>query len=182
MSTRVLMTRSGGVRSEGKNQAADFHATEEDRRPWILVDRPATRGDTRIQLDLSEGRLVVQQVLLQDGVKSLGLLRAQVDALEVVDLDLGFVLLLQGTEHQEKVPHVYPHLHTVRVILTIVAGVGQLDRRLRRICHHDLTAQSHRNSQCNKGERSSPSALRFPFKTDQRTRGRTANSVLTSTA
>src|SRR5271169_7116334 len=100
----------------------------ESRPPMDLMNGSAHGMHARIQLDLAEGGLVVRQVLLQDGVQRLGLLRAQIDALKIADFDLGFVLLLQGAEHQEEVPDIDPHLNAVGVVLAVVGGVRQLYR------------------------------------------------------
>src|ERR1035438_359446 len=108
--------------------------------PMDLMYGAAHRIHAGIQLDLAEGSLVVHQVLMQDGLECLGLLRTQIDALEIIDFDLGLILLLQGAKNEKKVPDIDPHLHTVGVVFAVVRGVRQLNRRLRGICHHDLAA------------------------------------------
>src|SRR5579862_5790326 len=96
-----------------------------------LVDRTGAGPDTRIELDLAKGIFVVHQVLLQDGVQRLGLLRTQVHALKIAHVHASFVLLLQRPEHQKKVPDVDPHLHAIGVVLAVVGSVRQLKCRLR---------------------------------------------------
>src|SRR6516164_5871493 len=106
------------------------------------MDRPAAGMHARIELNLAKGSLVIDQILLQDGIQRLGLLRAEVDALEVANLDFRFVLLLQRAKHQKEIPDVDPYLHAVGVVLAVIGGVSQLNRRLRRICHRNLAAGS----------------------------------------
>ena len=67
----------------------------------FLVHRAGSGRHARIQLDVAEGVLVVDQVLLQDGVQRLGLLRAQIDTLEVAHINASFVLLLQRVQARE---------------------------------------------------------------------------------
>jgi hypothetical protein len=98
------------------------------------MHRPS-RGQAGIELDLTEGALVADDILLQQSEQCLGLLRAEVDALEVANLDLRFGLLLQGSEHHEEVPDIHPHLHAVGVGLAVVGSIDQLDVRLRRKAH-----------------------------------------------
>jgi|ERR1700677_360344 hypothetical protein len=88
-----------------------------------LMHLPAG-GDAWIQLDFAEGCLVAVHVLLQESEQSLGLLRAEVDALKVPNLYLRFVLLLNRSENQEKIPDIHSHLHTVCVRFPIIGGVG----------------------------------------------------------
>src|SRR5580698_3868009 len=82
------------------------------------------RPHARVELDLAEGALVAGDILLQEAEQRLRLLRAQVDALKVLDFDLLLGLLLQGSEDEEKIPDVDPHLHAVGVVLAIV---GEFD-------------------------------------------------------
>src|SRR5712671_5077984 len=94
-----------------------------------------SRTHTRIKLDFAERALVARDVLLQESKQSLCLLRTQVDALEVANLDLGLSLLLQSAEDEKEVPDVHPHLHAIRVALFIVGCIVQLDVRLGRNAH-----------------------------------------------
>src|SRR5438105_3536237 len=96
-------------------------------------------GHARIKFDLAKGALVTDYVLLQDIEQRLRLLRAQIDALEVIDLDLGLALLLQGAKGQEKVPDIDPHLHAVGIIFAIVGGVDELDIGLSWIRHKGIS-------------------------------------------
>src|SRR2546423_6011795 len=101
-----------------------------------LVDDPG-RGHARVELDLAERLLIIGDVLLQDGVQRLRLLRAQVHALEVADLDLARRLLLQRAEDEKEVPNVHADLHAVGVALAVVLTLDQLDLGLLWIRHRD---------------------------------------------
>ena len=117
-----------------------------DRFDWL--DEYSTRASVYragrhpgIKFDLSESALVARHVLLKNRGERLGLLRAQVDPLKVLQLHLCFTLLLQGSEDQKEIPDIHADLHTVRVILTVVGGVHQFNIRLllRRVCHKALS-------------------------------------------
>jgi len=82
------------------------------------------RTHARVKLDLPESALVAAHVLLQKSQQRLSLLRAQINSLEVLDLHVGFGLLLQRAEDQEEVPDIHPHLHAVGVILAVTGVVG----------------------------------------------------------
>src|SRR6266851_266278 len=94
-----------------------------------------SRTHARIELDFAECAFVTGDVLLQESKQSLCLLRAQVDALEVADLDLGFGLLLQRAEDEKEVTDVHTHLHAIGVVLLVVGGIVQLYVRLGRNAH-----------------------------------------------
>src|SRR3984893_7729186 len=89
-----------------------------------LADEPLAhwpaRRHPRIQLDLAESIFVARDVLLQQSEQCLGLLRTQIDPLKIPNLHLGFALLLQSAEDQEKVPDVHTHLHAVGVAFAVV--------------------------------------------------------------
>src|SRR5947209_3504223 len=104
-------------------------------RPSVNRSR---RGHSGVQLDLPECALILRDILLQDRKQRLGLLRAHVDTLEIVDLNLRLTLLLQCAKDQEEVPDAYPHLHAVGITLTIIRTVDQLDIRLHRNSHSEL--------------------------------------------
>ena len=95
----------------------------------------ALRSHPRIEFDLAEGGFVTGDILLKQTQQRLGLLRTEINALKIADFDLGLSLLLQCPENQEKVPYIYPHLHAVCVVLTIIGVVGQLYVWLWRISH-----------------------------------------------
>src|SRR5260221_11811957 len=69
-----------------------------------LVDRP-DGSHLRIELDLAESLFVLRHVLSQYGEQRLGLLRAQVDALEILHFHLYRRLLLQRAEDHAEIPH-----------------------------------------------------------------------------
>src|SRR5208337_1026440 len=135
------MTHEVPGRESMHNASPPLSMTPQTHTSW-LMNRTGPRRHARIELDIAKGVLVVDQVLLQDGVQRLGLLRAQVDALKVTDFHAVFVLLLQGAKHQEEVPDVHSHLHAVGIALAVVGRVRQLNRWLRRILHYDLGHRS----------------------------------------
>src|ERR1700733_38931 len=63
-----------------------------------------------LQLDFPKRRLVLRDILRQNVQQSLGLLRTQVHALEVIDGDRVGSGLIHGSEHQEEIPEVYADL------------------------------------------------------------------------
>src|SRR5580700_11041633 len=97
------------------------------------------RHHAGIEFDFAEGILVSRDVLLQHSEQGLGLLRAQIDALKILDLDLGFALLDERAEHQEEVPDIHANLHAVGIVFTIVGSIGQSDGGLSRIRHRDAS-------------------------------------------
>lgn len=99
------------------------------------MDWPLRRSHPRIEFDLAEGRLVPRNVLLKQSEQGFCLLRAEIDSLEIANLDLSFGLLLQGAEGEEKIPNVHAHLHAICVILAIARVVSQFDVRLVGNCH-----------------------------------------------
>src|SRR5438876_5390435 len=103
-----------------------------------LVDRAGSHH-TRVELDFAERAFISSHILLQDCRQSFRLLRAQIDTLEIADFHLGFALLLQGTEYQEEIPDVDPHLHAVGVVLAILGSVDQFDVGLSWIRHRKLS-------------------------------------------
>ena len=101
---------------------------------FLLVHRPR-RVHPRVEFDLSERTFVTGDILLQKPEQCLGLLRTEVDALEVANLDLIFGLLLQGAEDHEEVPDIHPHLHAVGIGFAVIGRIDQLDVRLCRKAH-----------------------------------------------
>src|SRR5689334_3867600 len=82
-----------------------------------LVNWPGAGADTRIEFDFAKRIFVVDQILLKNGEQRLGLLRTEIDALKVADVDAGLVLLLKSPEDKEEVPDVHTNLHAVGVAL-----------------------------------------------------------------
>jgi len=71
------------------------------------------------QLDFSESRLVLADVLLKDVHQRFCLLRAQINALEILDGDLVGHGLIHHSEAQEEIPEANANLHAVGVILPV---------------------------------------------------------------
>jgi len=100
-----------------------------------LVNGAAGRGHAGIELDLAEGAFVSGDILLQNGHERFGLLRAQIDALKVADLDLGLGWLLHGAEDKEEIPDVDADLNAVGVVFAIIRSMAELDVGLVRRVH-----------------------------------------------
>ncbi len=100
----------------------------------VLVNL-AAGSHARVKFDFAEGGFVAVDVLLQQSEQRLGLLRTQVDALKITDLDLSFTLLLNGAKNEEKVPDIHSHLHAVGIGFPVIGSIGQLDIGLRRNAH-----------------------------------------------
>jgi hypothetical protein len=126
-----VMTILGSAKREGWLTRGFDSPPREQIRSMHL----SPRAHPRIQLDLPEGRLVAVDILLQQSEQRLGLLRAQVNALKVADLDLRLILLLHGAKHEEEIPHVHSHLHAVGIVFPVVGGINQLDIGLWRNAH-----------------------------------------------
>src|SRR4051795_6516458 len=73
-----------------------------------------------IEFDLTKGLLVLDDVLLHDEEQRLGLLRAQIDSLKIVDLDAGAFGGLHGSEAKEEVPYIDTNLHGVGVVFAVL--------------------------------------------------------------
>ena len=103
--------------------------------PWaVLVDR-AVAGDDEalgvglgaVKRDGAEVALVLGDVLAEEVVQGLGLLGAEVDALEVFDLHLVGSLLFHGAEDHEEIPDGEANLHAVGVGFAVIRGFVQRD-------------------------------------------------------
>ena len=86
-----------------------------------LVDRAAGRRELRLEREGAEGLLVLGEVVAEDVQQRLGLLGTEVDALEVVDLDLVGRLLVHGAEDEEEVPDAHADLDAVGVAVAVVS-------------------------------------------------------------
>ena len=75
----------------------------------------------------AEGLLVLGEVVAEDVPEGLGLLRAEVDALEVLDVELVGRLLGHGAEDEEEVPDAHADLDAVGVAVAVVLGVGEVE-------------------------------------------------------
>ncbi len=86
-----------------------------------LVDGAAGVGKL-LEGDGAEGLLVLGEVVAEDVPEGLGLLGAEVDALEVVDVELLRGLLGHGAEDEEEVPDAHADLDAVGVAVAVVRG------------------------------------------------------------
>jgi hypothetical protein len=141
------MEKENGRKDDGKNKrrvfigpprkSASFCQVVQDLSPderYKLMYLSAW-AHLRVKFDFAECGLVSSDVLLQQSQQRLGLLRAQINSLEVANLDLSFVLLLDSAEGEEKIPDIDAHLHAIGVVLAVIGGVAQLDLWLRRNAH-----------------------------------------------
>ena len=67
----------------------------------------------RFQSDGTEGLFVLRNVLSQDIPERFCLLRAEIDALRVLDGYRVGRILMHESKGKEKIPHAYAHLHAV---------------------------------------------------------------------
>src|ERR1017187_1788666 len=112
-------SRAGGAASGGKNKRRQrtpgrastagagraWRATEapwraKARRQSRLVDGAAGRSELRLQRKRAERLFVLGEVVAENVEQRLGLLRTEVDALEVFHLDLCGRLLMHGADRK----------------------------------------------------------------------------------
>ena len=95
-----------------------------------------------LQPDLAECRFVLRDVLLQHIEKRLRLLRAEIDALEVVNDHVLGAAFGQRAEGEKDIPEIRPDLDAVGVIFPIFGEFDKLDFRLsRRMCHGEAPSE-----------------------------------------
>lgn len=99
------------------------------------------RPHSWIKLDFAEGTLISRYILLQQSKQSFCLLRAEIDALEISDLDLRFGLLLQGAKCEEEIPDINAHLDAVGIVLAVRGVVRKLHVGLGRNSHTERVYQ-----------------------------------------
>src|SRR5271165_4871586 len=98
------------------------------RKCGALMGRPALlnltgSGGVRLKFNLAEGCFVLRDILMQDVEQRFGLLRAQVHALEVLNVYGVGSGLADGAEHEEEIPKVDSDLHAVGVTFAILRAV-----------------------------------------------------------
>ena len=86
----------------------------------------------RLELDLAERGLILGDVLLEDIQQRFGLLRAKVDALKIVDVNVVGRGLIDHAKEQQKSQILTADLHTVGVAFPVFRDVAHLDLGLRR--------------------------------------------------
>ena len=97
----------------------------------------------RIELDLAEGPFVLRDVVFEKIEQRLGLLRAEVNALKMAQLNFVGGLLVNQPELQEKVPEIDTYLNAVGVVLAVFRCQRDPHARLfwlRRGFHHLMLA------------------------------------------
>jgi len=81
----------------------------------------------RFDMNFAERRFVLADVLLQYVEQGLGLLRAEIDTLEILNIyDIRGILGDQA-EHEEEIPEIRPDLDAVGVALAIIGAVNKMD-------------------------------------------------------
>lgn len=78
-------------------------------------------------MNFPERAFVLAHILLHEFHQRFCLLRAEVDALKIVNLHLIRRGLGDAAEHEEEVPQVQPDLHAIGIILTIFGGADQMN-------------------------------------------------------
>src|SRR5947208_16357199 len=96
------------------------------RRGTLLVDRAGGMGEL-LKGDGAEGLLVLGQIMAEHVPEGFGLLRAEVDALEVPDGELVRALLTHSAEDEEEVPYAHADLDAVGVAVAVVLGAGEFE-------------------------------------------------------
>src|SRR3569833_839035 len=66
-----------------------------------------------LQLDLAERRIEMTHNLLKQAKQRLRLLRTEINALKIIDLDVFRHRLIDSSKHQIKIPEVHSDLHSV---------------------------------------------------------------------
>ncbi len=75
--------------------------------------------------DGAEGLLVLGEVVPEDVPEGFGLLRADIDALEVADIEDVGIVLAHGAEDEEEVPDAHADLDAVGVSVAVIGGGGE---------------------------------------------------------
>ena len=144
----ALPVPSGRSESRAIRQASEaFRCGDREHKMIVLLEYLCRAGDTQSQglslpvhctIDvpacgsswISPNAVSYwRHILLQDVEQRLGLLRADIDALKVVDRDVIRRRLVHPAEHQEEVPQVHADLHAVGIVLAILRGVDELNLR-----------------------------------------------------
>ena len=81
----------------------------------------------RLKIQRPKSLFILRYVLSQHIQQCLGLLRAYVDSLEIMDGDTVRRGLVDSAEHQEEVPEIDPDLYAVGVILAVFGTIHQLN-------------------------------------------------------
>jgi hypothetical protein len=96
--------------------------------------------------DGAEGLLVLGEIVAEYVPEGLGLLGAEVDALEVLDGELVRGVLRHGAEDQKEIPYAHTYLDAVGVAVAVVFGVGELEGGL--VCGLFLLAHRRDTFRC----------------------------------
>ena len=81
----------------------------------------------RLERNRSEGLLILGEVLAEHVPESLGLLRTEIDAVMIFDVDLVGRVLMSDAEIEEEIPDAYAHLNAVGIGFAIIRGLAELD-------------------------------------------------------
>ena len=110
----------------------------------LLLDE--SRAGAGFEANLAESGFVLAYILLQHVQQRLGLLRADVDPLEVLDLHVFLRGLADMAEHQKEVPEIHPDLHAVGIAFAVVGRFLKYDPGLGR-CHRTTWYRTRRGFQ-----------------------------------
>ena len=108
--------------TNSKNNATYFS----DR---TLVDGTARWSERRLERQSAKCLLVLGEIVAEEVQQRFGLLRAEVDALEVLDPHLVRRFLARGSEDQEEVPDAHADMDVVGIAVAIVLRVFRRDGR-----------------------------------------------------
>jgi hypothetical protein len=95
-----------------------------------LVDGAAGRRVLRLECYRAEGLLVLGEIVSEQIEESLGLLRAEIDALEMFQLDFLCGVLTDDAEYEEKIPHTDADADAVGIAFAVLLGAAGDDVRL----------------------------------------------------
>ena len=100
------------------------------RKTYLVDDAGGEVGILRLQVELAKGLLILVQILSKHIPQGLGLLRAEVDALVVEDLELFGALRVGLAKDEVEIPYADANLHAVGVGVAVAGGLGEVDAGL----------------------------------------------------
>ena len=97
--------------------------------------RPVRSGKRvlRLQRNCAKGLLVLRNILSKNVPERFGLLRAEVDALLILNVYMIGCVLVDQSESKKEVPHTYAHLHTVGIVFAVIRCLRERDFGLWRL-------------------------------------------------
>ena len=92
-----------------------------------LVHWSTGRPVLRLQRERAESLLVLREVVAENIHQRLGLLRTEVDALEVFNLNVVGGILVHRPEDEEEIPDAHTDLDAVGVAVAVLVGLFRCD-------------------------------------------------------